>query len=1058
MYAVSLRRFNRYFSAVLLAATFVSTIGAQTTGGAITGTVTDQTGALLPNAKVTIENQATGEARQTVTSSTGLYNVPNLTPGMYSVTVTATGFQTLLRQELMVAVGSELLIDLQMKVGSLSDQIVVHMESPIVEAATSSTGAVVDDHTVRDLPLNGRDWTTLAALQPGVAVIRTQQASALTVVRANRGLGTEMTVDGARSQQNNYRFDGISLNDYAGSGPANVLGASLGVDAIREFSVVTSNPSADYGKSSGGVINAVSRNGANQFHGSGYEFVRNSWFDARNFFDPNTIPPLRRNQFGGSVGGPIKQDNTFFFFDYEGLRQGLGLTDVDTVPSANARLGHLASGNVTVDPKVAPYLNLFPLPNGAVNGDIGTYTVGVQDITNENFFTGRMDHQFSKSDKIHGSFIIDNSKTQGPDAFDDTLLGAVADRRTGNIEESHLFGTSVVNFARIGFNRAIAQQVETLGLINPAVADTALGFLPGKPVGQLNIGGVTLFQGGFGALGEYHFHYNSYQAYDDLSITKGAHALKVGASAEQIQSNEVGGGSPNGQVVFGSVAAFVQNQPTSFTANIPGTGSPLGLRQKVLAGYAQDDWRLRPNLTLNLGVRYEMSTVPTEQFNRLATLTSLTATQVKIGAPYFNNPTLRDFSPRVGLAWDPFGNGKTAVRAAFGIYDSLPLTYEFALLSVLAAPFNEQGSATNVPRGSFPNNLYTLISPSSLRTGYIEQNPKRNYVEQWNLSIQHQVAPNMVVEATYAGSHGVHSPFVSTDVNTVLPTATPEGYVWPTPRGSGTKLNPSVGAIQPVIWQVSSDYDALRVRLTRRLNHGVQLQGSYTFSKSLDTGSGSFQTAYTNSLASMPLFDPRLRRALSDFDIRDNLLFNALWQLPAPKTDLKAVSWLLQGWQLSSIFQISSGLPFTPLIAGDALGLNSTNTWDYPDRLDIPGCANPVNPGNPNNYIKQSCFAAPFPATRLGDAGRNVAIGPGLIDLDSSLFKNNYIPRISETFNIQLRLEVFNVVNHPNFGPPTGTTSTQLFTQALASIPTAGTLTLTSTSSRQIQLAVKVIW
>jgi hypothetical protein len=412
----------------------------------------------------------------------------------------------------------------------------------------------------------------------------------------------------------------------------------------------------------------------------------------------------------------------------------------------------------------------------------------------------------------------------------------------------------------------------------------------------------------------------------------------------------------------------------------------------------------------------------------------------------------------VGIAWDPFGNGKTAVRAAFGIYDSLPLTYEFALLSDLTAPFNEQGSATNVPKGSFPGSLFGLISPASLRTAYVEQNPKRNYVEQWNFSMQREVAPNLVAELGYAGSHGVHSPFVSTDVNVVQPTATPEGYIWPTPRGSGTKLNPSVGAIQPVIWQVSSVYDALRARLTKRLSRGVQLQGSYTFSKSLDTGSGSFQTAYTNTQASMPLFDPRLRRGLSDFDDRQNFLFNALWEIPTPKMHSAAAGWLLQGWQLNSIFQVSSGLPFTPLIAGDALGLNSTNTWDYPDRLNNAGCNDPVNPGNPNNYIKLQCFAAPNPGTRLGDAGRNVAVGPGLVNLDAALFKNNRITRISETFNIQFRAEIFNIINHPNFGPPTGTTSTQLFTQALAPIPTAGTLTLTSTTARQIQLAVKVIF
>jgi len=1039
----------------LILTVLVGGAAAQSAGGAISGTVTDPAGAVVPGAEVAVENVNTGEIRKLASSTSGLYSAPDLPPGAYRITVTSPGFSAMVRNGLEVQVGSELVVNLQLSLGSASQKVEVTAEAPVVDAASSSMGAVTSGPTVRELPLNGRDWTQLAALEPGVAVVRTQSAVALANTRANRGLGNQMAVGGSRPQQNNYLLDGISVNDYSGGGPASVLGASLGVDAIQEFSVVTGNAPADYGKTSGGVINAVTRAGTNEFHGSAYEFLRNSAMDARNTFDPSSPPPFKRNQFGGSLGGPIRKNKTFFFVDYEGLRQGLGVTTVDTVPSANAHNGILTTGTVKIDPKVAPYLAFFPLPNGIVKGDSGTYTFSAQDITPENFLSTRIDQHLSDRDLLHGTYLLDRADTTGPDVFGEVLLGTLTHRQTASIEESHVFSPTVVNFARAGVNRDIAEAVKSFSPINPSAADLSLGFVPGKAVGQINIAGDTIFPGGMGSAGEYHWHYTSYQVYDDLSITKSAHSLKVGGGYEYIQSNELGAGASNGTAVFGSISAFLSNTPTSFTANVPGTGNPLGLRQSIAAGYIEDAWRVRPNLTVNLGMRYEMATVPTEQFGRLATLTSLYSPTIHLGAPYFQNPTTRDFSPRVGMAWDPFGNGKTAIRGGFGIYDSLPLTYQFGLLSVLSAPYLEQGSSTTVPKGSFPDGLYSTISAGALRTAFVEQDPKRNYVMQWNVDAQRELLANLVLDVGYAGSHGVHSPFLSSDVNTVQPTATPAGYVWPTPRGSGVKPLPTVGNVTALFYQVSSTYDALRARLTKRFGHGMQVQGAYTWSKSLDTGSDSFQTAYTNSLSSLPLFDSHIRKSLSDFDIRNVLSINGTWEIPGAQGKTGFVGWIANGWQLGGIMQVASGLPFTATIAGDPLGLNSSIPYDFPDRLNLPGCGNPVNSGSPNDYIKLSCFAAPVPGTRLGDAGRNVGIGPGLIDLDTSLFKNSRLHFLSEDVTLQWRAEIFNVINHPNYSPPTAT-ATQLFTQALAPITSAGTLTSTVTTSRQIQFALKV--
>ena len=1033
---------------------------AQVAGGTISGTVTDPTEAVVPGANVTILNEATGVARDSVTNEQGFYSAPNLTPGRYQVTVSASGFTTVVREDVLLTVGEEVVVNTQLQVGAAAQKVEIKGEVPRIDLASSTLNATVGGQAVRDLPLNGRDWTQLATLEPGVHTVDTvQQIQLGNNARSNRGLGTQITFSGNRPQQNNYRLDGISINDYSGGGPGSVLGANLGVDAIHEFSVVTSNASADYGKTSGGVFNAITRSGTNSFHGSAYDFLRNSALDARNFFDKaETPPPFRRNQFGGSASGPIRKDRTFIFGDYEGLRQSLSTTTVDAVPSRAAHNGQLTSGTVTIDPKVVPFLNLFPLPNISESGETGLFGFVAKDVTHENFFATRVDHKFSEADALHGTFMSDNSESTGPDSFDFILTGMISRRKLASLEHSHIFGPSLVNFVRLGYSRVVSEAPTPAGVIDPRATDPSLGFVPGKPVGDFIVGGLTEFTGGAGAVGEFEYHYNSYQVYDDLFLTRRAHSLKFGLAIERIQSNGFGTANPAGRFNIGSLRNFLLNQPTSLLAAIPGANSPIDFRQTVVGGYAQDDWRLRPTLTLNLGLRYEMATVPTERLNRLATLANLTDAKPKLGSPYFQNPTKRDFSPRVGFSWDPFRNGKTAIRGGFGIYDSLPLTYLFGLSSVSSSPFTRSGSAANLPPGSFPTGAFALLTPDKDRVFFVEQNPKPSYVLQWNFNIQRNIVRDLVVQAGYTGSHGVHLPFRSNDADIVLPQETSAGLTWPTLRGSGTRLNENVGRIDTLDWQVSSSYHALSLRATQRMGRGQQVEGSYTWAKGIDTGSSSIAGGqFANSIIGAPLFWPNLRRGLSDFDVRHTFVLNYLWEIRGPRSAQGAFGQLAQGWQFGSIFHVATGHPFTPNIGGDPLGLNNANPFDFPDRVVSAGCKSLVNPGNPDHYLKAECFVPPSPATRLGNSGRNIAIGPGLVNVDFSLLKNNYIRRISENFNIQFRAEFFNALNHTNFTLPIRPAD-QVFTQNLTSNSSAGQLTSTTTTSRQIQFALKLIW
>ncbi|MGH9359841.1 MAG: carboxypeptidase regulatory-like domain-containing protein, partial [Terriglobia bacterium] len=417
---------------------------SQVTGGMLSGTVTDPSGAVVPGAKIIVTNTATGVSRKATTNSAGLYTAPNLQPGSYQITASATGFATQVRPGVNMTVGGQQVLNLVMQVGVITQTVEITTAPPIVQLSTSEITHEVSATTVRELPLNGRDWTQLATLQPGVISMGSLQpgiGSGSGSARGNRGFGTQLSISGGRPEQNNYRIDGISVNDYDNSSPGDALGVALGVDSIQEFSVLSSNYSAAYGRTSGGVINAITRSGTNSFHGSAYEFLRNAALDSRNYFDKTQIPPFRRNQFGASGGGPIKKDKTFIFADYEGLRQSLGVTNVDTVPSANARNGIIVNSggtisNITVNPSVAAFLPLWRLPNGPLlgQGNTGIYSFVSNQIATENFFTIRLDQHFSAKDSLSGVYRFDDSLVSLPDVLNDVLTGQKAADQSVSVE------------------------------------------------------------------------------------------------------------------------------------------------------------------------------------------------------------------------------------------------------------------------------------------------------------------------------------------------------------------------------------------------------------------------------------------------------------------------------------------------------------------------------------------------------------------------------------------------------------------------------------------------
>lgn len=474
-------------AALLLGLFLCMATNAQVAGGSLSGTVTDPSGGQVPNATVVIKNVATGVDRTLTTNANGYYTAPNLLPGEYQINISATGFNTSSKSGITINVGSQQTYDAVLQIGTVTHTVEVSTDAPSVQLQSSDISATVNSTTVRELPLNGRSWTDLAALQPGVSTIQTQPSFSSGADRGNRGFGQQLTISGARPQQNNYRLDGISLNDYANGAPGSVLGGNLGVDAIQEFSVLTSNYSAEYGKTSGGVVNAITRSGTNSFHGSVYEFLRNSAVDAKNYFELPTDPKasFKKNQFGGAIGGPIIKNRTFFFVDYEGVRQSKGIPNKLNVPS-------VATRNMVTDPIVQKYLALYPVvPADKCATPTCNFVFSAQQVVNENFITTRIDHRFSDKDALSGTYLYDKTPYNSPDPFGNVALTTLSSRQIVAVEENHTFTPTFLNAIRFGYNHEKVDNDASFKAINPAAADPSLGAFAGRNAAVVNVGGAS---------------------------------------------------------------------------------------------------------------------------------------------------------------------------------------------------------------------------------------------------------------------------------------------------------------------------------------------------------------------------------------------------------------------------------------------------------------------------------------------------------------------------------------------------------------------------------------
>jgi hypothetical protein len=1056
---------------LLFACIFAIPAHSQLAGANLSGLVSDISGSPLPDAKVSIKNVANGEVREVVTNGDGLYSAPNLVPGAYEVTVTAKGFSTVVQKALTLNVGVQQSLNVSMRVGELSQRVEVDATPPSVETSTSALSATVEQSTVVELPLNGRDWTQLATLQPGVISVRAQASNASTANRGNRGFGNQLSDSGHRPNENTYRIDGININDYSNGSPGSVLGASLGVDAIQEFNVVTTNYTAEYGRTSGAVLNAVTKPGTNDLHGSAYLFDRDKIFDAKPFF-ADTKPPFRRVQFGGSAGAPIVKDKTFIFGDYEGVRQTKSSSALVTVPSANARQGIFANGDVVIpDANTSRLLALYPLPANAVTtGDTAKYgTSGAQTIV-EDYFTVRADHKISEKDSLNGSYFFDKAPQNLPDTLNNVVHQVFTKRQMVGLTESHIFSPALVNVARVGFNRVVGLVNEPVKAINAAAGDATLGVSGGLFAPLIKVAGITA-AGGLGNPSFFGHHYNSYQAYDDLFLTQGKHSLKFGFAFERMQYNVLSQLNRNGVFNFKTVGTtsalenFILNQPSSVQLLDPTLRKEVGSRDSLFGGYVQDDWRLASNFTVNLGVRYEMLTLPTEAHNGFGVLNQLFAPAapggcatliavdntpgctVPVNHMWKTNPTSRNFAPRLGFSWDPFKNGKTALRGGFGIFDVLPLPYVYSIGDSLTVPFAKQLTGNGTYHPGFDA---TTLGNNAL-SRYVEQNPKRSYVLNWNLNIQRELSPRVTAMVGYVGSHTLHEAFTTDDSNQVAP---PDvrlvNGVLTWPLVTGTRLNPNVGAIRPIFFDGASIYHGLQTQLQVKRLHGFQGQVSYTWGKCFDQGSGAqLGDPFLTSVPSLIFFDKQNRRARCDFDIRENLSVNTLYAVPGPHTD-SPLKWVAGGWQVGAIATASTGVPFTVVTPSDDLGQNSTDPWSFPNR--VPGC-NPYNTNYKSQgfvYLNSNCFT-PLTVTPagpiLGNNGRNSLFGPGLVDFDFTAIKDT---RITERFKLQFRAEFFNLFNHANFQAP----NIDAGTSTLPSV----TISQTTTDGRDIQFGLKLIW
>lgn len=1057
-------------------------LNAQVTA-AIEGTVADPSGAVVEAARVIITNSATGVQRQTLTGAGGHYSAPALPAGDYEVRASKAGFTDELRTGLRLDIGEVAVIDFKLQVGPSTQAVTIEADAPVVQSVPADMSGLVSGRLVKDLPLNGRSYDQLLTLNPGVVNFTWEKTGGIGV--SNSTNGNNFAVSGNRPQQNLFLLNGVEFTGAAENNmqPGGISQQLLGVDAVSEFNALRDTYGAEYGKRPGAQVAIVTQSGTNAVHGSVYEFLRNSAFDARNFFDGASVPSFQRNQFGAAIGGPIRKNKTFIFANYEGLRQQLHQTGVDLVPDNNARNGYLPCGIVSPAPNpcpssglafvgVTPLLALWPAPTpGAPDfGGIAEAFNNPLQTIRDDFATLRLDHSFREQDSANFVYTVDDSSGFTPTSTNlySTDIATLREQVL-SAEETHVFSPNLLNTIRTGYSRA---GYFFTGEPTPGTPAANLpGFIAGDPIGAAVVGGsaasnpsAQISLAGSNNGSNLKVARNLFTYEDRVAYSKGRHSLTFGAWFQQLRSNELLALSQYGQATFTSLQTLLQGVAATLLYDPAPT--PLGWRSWFGAFYAEDSVRLRSNLTLSLGFRDEFTTGWNEAHGRAATYTfpdGIISSQPRIGSSAFtaNNGQFLP-QPRIGLAWASGGERpKTSIRAGFGMYNDLQDALGYR--TDQNAPFNPTYSVPNVPVGPAPA-VTTAIPPATAKLvpGGVQPDLRTPTLISWSLRVNRELTPNTTLQAGYVGSHGYHE-LLGIDANEPFPVicpAAPCPAAYPanfpaglagTPVPAGTYYVPT--AVRPNAtlantWtyfsEADSSYQALQVEINRRFSKDLALRAAYTWSKTIDDGDSLNATASGGepALASNP-FDLRADRGLANFDARNVAVIGAVYALPLGKN-----RWL-QGWSLNSIVTIQSGFPFTP-----QLSYNPSNNGDTrnPVRPFVnPNFTGPVILGNVNQWFNPAAFLAPPNASGFyGNLGRDTLTGPGLGTWDISLFKET---AIGETQRLQFRAELFNLLNRANFNTPNSVT----FTPTGVS-PTAGVITSTSTTSRQIQLGVKILF
>jgi len=1057
--------FRNLFLGVCVIVCAVTASLAQISTATISGTVADSQGAALAGAKILITNTETGVSTASATNKDGAYTAASLPIGSYIVEAQKEGFKTSVRGPIVLTVGETAVVHLVLPVGQVSETVEVAADVSTVDTSSSSVGFLVGQEQVRELPLNGRNFVQLTLLTPGVQPVPQENTEgASTLVPFGFGSPQRFSVAGGRPQGELFLIDGTDTAGVWGNGTgANLVGTTLGVDGISEFEVLTNTYTAQYG-GNGAVVNAAIRSGTNSYHGSAYEFARNSAMDARNYFDPTTgTLPFNRNQFGATFGGPIKKNKTFFFGNYEGLWQSLTVPVTTIVPDQNFRNGFLPCAqapsvscdsstglaDVGVNPSIASYLGAFPMPTGSELGNGSAFnTEALSQPLHENYGIVRLDHNVSSSDSLFGSYEFDAAKlTALPNPAitdDDTQRNQYL-----TFEERKVISPTILNVGHFSYVRS---NIDVQTRNNPNLL-----VIPGSGIqGTIGVLGLNSI-GGNDTAKEL---VNRFTFRDQLSWTKGRHSVQLGM---EVVRHYIHAGIPivnGGNVVYlplgseSAFQAFLQNQPFVFVG-VPtdGNNSTRDMRHTNLAPYIQDKFQVNRRFVLNLGLRYDFETNPVEKHNLLYNLINPATDTGFTHVPhaFAHNITKWNFEPRVGFAWDVFGTGKTAVRGGFGAFADMPLEMQVIIAYLFNPPvYNVTEILFPTIPDPFGSGTTVGLPGGGQQTAY---NPKMNdYIMEYNLNVQQEVFPHTVMTLGYVGSRANHL-FIGQETNPCLPTQVfPDGTIFRDPTKPCVPTNPNLSNIVDRFAVGTSNYNSMQVALDRGFGKNIQFRTAYTYSKCLDYGSyytGNDSIGPNGQTAGLQAGNlANTKRNIDygpcDFDLRHNWTSNVIWQLPFHGGRVK------DGWQLSFITSVHSGTPYSVYDGTDQANVGAGGAAANAERPDlVPGASN-----DPTGIRKTSLGVFGFDPTAFqlqtpgffGNLGRNTLVAPGVRDIDFSLAKNT---KITESTSAQLRLDIFNLANHTNFGFPNA---------SLAAGAAAGQITSTATTSRQIQLSAKFIF